>query len=93
MNGLRPGRSALVPGPPQANHAGREAWELLLFCPTCGSGPLDAVFEGRQVNAPCRRCGCCWHVEGRVIRRVDPSTCPGCEFRSLCVAALAERSP
>ena len=53
-------------------------------CPECGSGVLQAAFDGEQTNFVCARCGCCWHPELEWVNRVNPFTCPGCPARAIC---------
>jgi hypothetical protein len=60
-------------------------------CPACGGQGLRAV--PRPPNLLCDRCGACWQPVDGGLRRIDPLQCPGCSFRRVCVAALAERSP
>jgi hypothetical protein len=63
-------------------------------CPQCGNGRLRAVSDGEATNFLCPDCGACWHPELDWVARVDPLTCPGCEHRARCLAALqpAERA-
>ena len=57
---------------------------LLDACPGCGAGMLYTVSDGQTTNFLCRICSRCWHVELGGVRRVEPATCPGCEWRGTC---------
>lgn len=61
------------------------ASRMLDRCPGCGSGYLYMVYVGETTNFLCRTCSRCWSV-GTGVQRVDPRTCPGCEWRSTCMA-------
>ena len=67
--------------------------ELSLFepvdrCPTCGTSGLTCTAASDLVNFVCLICGSCWHVELGMMYRVDPRSCPGCDWRDVCVAPL-----
>ena len=70
---------SLTPAPPSLSN-----WQLLDRCPGCGAGMLYTVCDGETTNFLCRSCSRCWHAELGWVRRVDPTTCPGCEWRSTC---------
>jgi len=53
-------------------------------CPECGPVELFPVFDREVTNFLCPLCGSCWHVELGYISRVDPDTCPGCQFQLVC---------
>lgn len=59
----------------------------ILVCPTCEHNVMEAVSDGEMTNFRCLSCGACWHIELGWVSRVDPSTCPGCEHRTECMAA------
>lgn len=68
--------------------------EMVGPCPRCGGRELKTVSPGAGAkNVLCRTCGACWHRKIQGIDRVDPERCPGCGFRKVCFAALAESSP
>ena len=58
-------------------------------CPACGSNDLFAVNDGRRTNIFCNSCGACWSMSMGWVRRVNPSTCPGCTRRTECLARQA----
>ena len=53
-------------------------------CPHCGNGSLRATSDGELTNFLCLRCGACWHAELAWVKRIDPTSCPGCQYRGLC---------
>lgn len=57
---------------------------ILDQCPRCGGRQLYTVDAGEGVNFLCRSCDRCWHVAPDGPERVDPSACPGCEWRATC---------
>ncbi|MEW6470867.1 MAG: hypothetical protein AB1679_01225 [Actinomycetota bacterium] len=59
---------------------------VLDHCPGCAGGPLFAVFNGEEMNFLCQACSVCWHAGSGWVRRVDPLTCPGCEWRGACLS-------
>jgi len=58
-------------------------------CPECGMDDLVAVHDGRRTNIFCNSCGACWWMSMGWVRRVNPSTCPGCGRRDECLAKQA----
>jgi hypothetical protein len=67
--------------------AGEDDW-MVDRCPGCGSGPLYTVHNGERTNLLCRVCSRCWAVGMGWVCRVDPLTCPGCEWHSTCLSRL-----
>ena len=61
-----------------------------MTCPGCNAVGLLAVSDGWDTNFLCPTCGACWHFELGWISRVDPTTCPGCPDRDVCLAATQE---
>lgn len=59
---------------------------LLDRCPACAGEHLYTVFDGECTNFLCRSCSRCWYVGMGWVHRVDPFTCPGCEWRSTCLS-------
>jgi hypothetical protein len=55
-------------------------------CPECQSHDLCAVHDGRGTNIFCNSCAACWSMSLGWVRRVNPSSCPGCSRRSECLA-------
>ena len=55
-------------------------------CPECGSNDLCAVHDGRGTNIFCNSCAACWSTSLGWVRRVNPSSCPGCSRRAECLA-------
>lgn len=60
--------------------------EILDRCPACSAGGLFRVSAGRATNYLCQSCDRCWHLEDGAPRRVHPAVCPGCEWRTRCLA-------
>lgn len=57
-------------------------------CPACGEPSPEPVFDGRQWNFLCLRCGTCAHVDAAdKVETVDPQSCPGCRLRDFCQAS------
>jgi NMD protein affecting ribosome stability and mRNA decay len=54
-------------------------------CPQCGGRLLEPVSDGESINFFCRSCLACWHVELGYVRRVEVSSCPGCEHFGACL--------
>jgi hypothetical protein len=65
---------------------------ILDQCPDCRSEHLYTVSDGEYTNFLCRACNKCWHAELGWARRVDPSTCPGCEWRGTCLSRFDIRA-
>lgn len=65
---------------------GRGIWRILDRCPGCAGEHLYTVFDGESTNFLCRSCNRCWSVGMGWVHRVDPLTCPGCEWRSACTS-------
>jgi ribosomal protein S27E len=59
---------------------------ILDRCPGCGGEHLYTVFDGASTNFLCRLCSRCWSVDRGRMHRVDPITCPGCEWRGVCTS-------
>lgn len=59
-------------------------------CPACGSPDLLPAVTALQVNTVCSACGACWHEELGWLRAVDPTTCPGCTHRGVCMGHVGE---
>lgn len=57
---------------------------ILDRCLGCAGEHLYTVFDGESTNFLCRSCNRCWSVGMGWVHRVDPLTCPGCEWRSAC---------
>ena len=53
-------------------------------CPDCGPVKLHPVFDGERTNFYCPLCGSCWHAELGFVSRVDPGSCPGCQYELQC---------
>ncbi|HET9769979.1 MAG TPA: hypothetical protein VFS16_03740 [Acidimicrobiia bacterium] len=66
---------------------------ILDRCPGCGGELLYTVFDGEATNFLCRHCNRCWSTGLGFVRRVDPRTCPGCEWRGVCTSRWDWRSP
>jgi uncharacterized protein (DUF2267 family) len=47
------------------------------------------VTDGELTNFFCVACQCCWHLELGWVHRIDPTTCPGCAYQSLCRTSRA----
>lgn len=62
------------------------ASKILDRCPACQGTVLYRVSDGSVTNYLCRSCDRCWHLEADDISQVSPTTCPGCEWRSRCLA-------
>lgn len=58
-------------------------------CPHCHSTDLSAVHDGRGTNIYCESCSSCWSINLGWVRRVNPSSCPGCGRRAECLAKQA----
>lgn len=61
----------------------------VLACTTCGSEALMAVSAGGRRRFVCIDCASCFSVADTILRRVEPTACPGCSFKAECTAALA----
>jgi len=72
--------------------AGEGYW-MIDRCPGCGNGYLYTVHDGKRTNLLCRVCSRCWSVGEGWVRRVDPVTCPGCEWRSTCLSRHDRPAP
>lgn len=68
-------------------------WGIPDRCPGCAGEHLYTVFDGETTNFLCRSCNRCWHVGMGWVHRVDPETCPGCEWRSTCTSRWDSRPP
>ena len=60
--------------------------DILDRCPGCASECLYRVYSGERVNFLCPTCSRCWALGADGVARVDPMRCPGCEWRSTCLA-------
>jgi hypothetical protein len=58
---------------------------LLDACPACGAVELSPVFAGEQVTFLCPRCMSCWHIERSSVHKINPETCPGCQYQLICI--------
>lgn len=63
----------------------RPDWTPIDTCPGCGAVELGRVFDGALMNFLCPRCMSCWHVELGFIYRINPQTCPGCQYQLVCL--------
>lgn len=59
-------------------------WKPIDACPACGAVELHPVFDGELMNFLCPLCMSCWHVELGFVHRINPETCPGCQFQLIC---------
>ena len=81
-------RSQLVSGR-RLVPAGPAELPEVLVCTTCGSEALMAVSAGGRRRFVCVNCASCFSLVDTVLRRVEPTACPGCSFKAACTAALA----
>lgn len=63
----------------------------IMQCPTCAAKELEAVTDGEATNFLCRTCWSCWHLELGWVQKVDPGTCPGCQYREECLSRRTTR--
>lgn len=63
-----------------------ESQPILDRCLGCAGEHLYRVFDGERTNFLCGSCSRCWHVGMGWVHRVDPHTCPGCEWHSTCLS-------
>ena len=60
-------------------------WMPIDACPECGAVELHPVFDGELMNFLCPLCMSCWHVELGFVHKVNPETCPGCQYELVCL--------
>ena len=60
-------------------------WKPIDACPQCGAVELHAVFDGELMNFLCPLCMSCWHVELGFVHRINPGSCPGCQYQLTCM--------
>lgn len=60
-------------------------WLPIDTCPECGGVELHPVFDGELVNFLCPLCMSCWHVELGFVHKINPGTCPGCQYELTCL--------
>jgi hypothetical protein len=75
-----------VTGSPKTTATGwKPDWKPLDACPECGALELHPAFDGELMNFLCPLCMSCWHVELGFVHRINPETCPGCQFQLTCI--------
>lgn len=60
-------------------------WKPIDACPECGAVELHPVFDGELMNFLCPLCMSCWHVELGFVHKINPQTCPGCQYQLTCL--------
>ena len=73
-----------ITAPPGAG--GPLVGEIIDRCPRCAGELLYTVFDGENTNFLCRSCNRCWHATGGWVHEVNRATCPGCEWRPVCMS-------
>ena len=70
---------------PRASSTGwKPDWKPIDECPTCGGLELYPVYDGELMNFLCPLCMSCWHIELGFIHKMNPETCPGCQYQRSC---------